>query len=78
VSINSNELLSWVNRLANTKPYRIVMKNGQGFYEIMFLYNEYHYNDRIFPKDMEDETKCRSKIMDMCSKFEQNIKLRAF
>ena len=72
------KLNSWIMNLANTKPYRLTMKNGQGFYEIVFLYNEYHYSDRIFPKDLEDELECQKKILNMCSVFEKNVKLKIF
>lgn len=75
---DSIKLNSWVMKLAETKPYRITMKNGSGFYELVFLYNQYHYNDRIYLKDLEDELVCQKKILDMCSVFEKNIKLRIF
>lgn len=71
-------MTDWVRKLSETKPYRMMVKNGAGFYEIMFLYNEYHYSDRIFTKDMEDELICQKKILEMCSVFESNIKLRSF
>ena len=72
------KLNSWIMSLANTKPYRLIMKNGVGFYEIVFLYNEYHYSDRIFPKDLENELECQKKILNMCSVFEKNMKPRVF
>ena len=27
-------------KLAETKPYRIMVKNGIGFYEVLFLYGD--------------------------------------
>ena len=55
-----------------------MIKNGIGFYEIVFLYENYHFCDRLMSKDMEDELLCQKKILDMCSKFEKNIKLKVF
>ena len=75
---NAIKLNTWVSELAKTKPYRLSMKNGQGFYELIFLYNEYHYSDRIFPKDLENELECQKKILNMCSVFEKNMKPRVF
>ena len=78
MKVNEVNLNSWIMRLAETKPYRIVMKNGKGFYEIIFLYNEYHYADKIYLQDLEDELNCQKKILGMCSIFEQNMKLKVF
>lgn len=72
------KLNDWVRKLAETKPYRLMVKNGAGFYEILFLYGDYHYTDRIYTKDMEDELNCQKKILKMCSTFEHNFKLRIF
>jgi len=76
--IACEKLKDWVSKLAKTKPYRVMVKNGSGFYEIVFLYGEYHYTDRIYAKDMEDELNCQKKILEMCLTFEQNFKLRVF
>ena len=73
-----DNLNSWVIKLSKIKPYRITLKSGHGFYEIWFLYNEYHHCVRILPNDMEDEIKCQKKILFMCMEFEKNIKLRVF
>lgn len=73
-----NNLENWIKKLAETKPYRMILKNGLGFYEVVFLYNEYHFTDKLYTKDMEDELTCQKKILAMCSKFENNIKLRTF
>jgi hypothetical protein len=75
---NEQKLSIWVQQLANTKPYRMVLKKGQGFYEVVFYYLEYHYNDRIALSDMNDELKCQKKILDMCATFERNFKLKVF
>jgi len=75
---NINSLTSWIRSLEKSKPYRIMIKNGQGFYEILFWYADYHYNDRLLFQDMEDELKCQKKILDMCSVFEKNMKLKIF
>ena len=72
------KLNDWVRKLAETKPYRIMIKNGVGFYEILFLYTDYHYTDRLYVQDMDDELTCQKKILTMCSTFEKNIKLRTF
>lgn len=72
------KLNDWMRKLAETKPYRLMVKNGAGFYEILFLYGDYHYTDRIYTKDMEDELNCQKKILEMCSTFEHNFKLRIF
>jgi hypothetical protein len=71
-------LENWIRKLSQTKPYRLMIKNGKGFYEIVFLYNEYHYSDKIYFKDMEDELLCQKKVLSMCSFFEENFKLRVF
>lgn len=73
-----DNLENWIRKLAETKPYRMVLKNGVGFYEVVFLYNEYHFADKLYTKDMEDELTCQKKVLTMCSKFENNIKLRTF
>lgn len=72
------KLNSWIMQLANTKPYRMTLKNGNGFYEIVFLYNEYHYTDKLNFNDLEDELACQKKVLKMCQIFEQNIKLLVF
>ena len=72
------KLNSWIMQLANTKPYRMTLKNGNGFYEIVFLYNEYHYTDKLNFNDLEDELTCQKKVLKMCQIFEQNIKLLVF
>lgn len=72
------KLNDWVRKLANTKPYRIMVKNGVGFYEVLFLYGDYHYNDRLYMQDMDDELNCQKKVLTMCSTFEHNFKLRTF
>ena len=41
------KLNDWVRKLAETKPYRIMVKNGIGFYEVLFLYGDYHYTDGL-------------------------------
>lgn len=71
-------LENWIRKLSETKPYKMVLKNGAGFYEIVFLYAEYHYSDKIYTKDMEDELTCQKKVLAMCSKFESNIKIKTF
>lgn len=68
------KLNKWINGLAKTKFYTISLKNGRGFYEIMYLYHDYHHIERIYPHDMEDELKCQKKILDSCIKFERNTK----
>ena len=72
------KLNDWVRKLEETKPYRIMIKNGIGFYEILFLYGDYHYSDKIYPKDLDDELNCQKKILSMCVAFERNMKLRIF
>ena len=78
MKMTASGLVSWVGKLANTKPYRITVKNGSGFYEIVFLYGEWHYSDRLSPKDLEDELECQKLILGMCQVFERNIHLRVF
>lgn len=73
-----NSLSTWIKKLNNTKPYRMILKNGNGFYEIVFLYNQYHYSDRITIKDTENELECQRKILTMCQVFEHNFKLLKF
>jgi hypothetical protein len=75
---DSVKLNSWVMSLSNTKPYRVSMKNGKGFFEIIFLYGDYHYSDKLYVKELEDELNCQKKILNMCSVFENNIKLKVF
>lgn len=75
---NISSLTCWIRSLSNSKPYRIMIKNGIGFYEIVFLYENYHFCDRLMPKDMENELLCQKKILNMCAKFEKNIKLKVF
>lgn len=72
------KLNDWVRKLAETKPYRIMIKNGIGFYEVLFLYDDYHYTDRLYAKDLDEELKCQKKILNMCITFENNFKLRSF
>ena len=71
-------LNTWLRGLENSKPYRIMLKNGAGFYELLFWYGDYHYNDRLTVKDLEDELECQKKILNMCSVFEKNMKLKVF
>lgn len=71
-------LENWIRKLSETKPYRIILKNNVGFYELVFLYGEYHYTDKLFMKDMEDELGCQKKILAMCFTFENNIKIKTF
>ena len=73
-----DKLTNWVRKLAETKPYRISVKNGSGFYEIVFLYGEWHYSDRLSPKDLENELECQKLVLGMCQVFERNIHLRVF
>lgn len=68
------KLESWIRGLERTKPYRIMLKNGLGFYEILLIHNQYHSFDRIWAKDMEDENECQKKILQMCINFENHIK----
>ena len=72
------KLNDWIRKLAETKPYRIMVKNGIGFYEVLFLYGDYHYTDRLYMQDMDDELNCQKKVLAMCSTFEHNFKLRTF
>jgi hypothetical protein len=76
--MNYIELNSWVKRLENTKPYKIVLKTNGGAYELVFLYGDYHYKCGISQKDSSDNGVCQKKILDMCSFFEQNIKIKTF
>ena len=76
--ISATNLNSWVRNLSNSKPYRILMKNGQGFYEIMFLYGEYHYVDRVMATELNNELECQKHILNMCATFEKNFKLQVF
>jgi hypothetical protein len=55
-----------------------MIKNGKGFYEVLFLYTDYHYTDRLYMKDLDDELTCQKKVLEMCSTFENNFKLRVF
>ena len=71
-------LNTWLRGLENSKPYRIMLKNGAGFYELLFWYGDYHSNDRLTVKDLEDELECQKKILNMCSVFEKNMKLKVF
>lgn len=71
-------LFSWIKDLEQTKPYRIVVKNGIGFSEILFLYGDYHYSDKIYNNEFEDSLECQKKVLDMCRTFESNMKLRSF
>jgi len=73
-----DKLTNWVRKLAETKPYKISVKNGSGFYEIVFLYGEWHYSDRLSPKDLENELECQKLVLGMCQVFERNIHLRVF
>ena len=75
---NINNLTTWLKGLENSKPYRIMIKNGQGFYELLFWYGDYHYTDRLYAQDMENELDCQKKILNMCSVFEKNVKLKVF
>lgn len=72
------KLENWIRKLAQTKPYRMMIKNALGYYEIIFLYGEYHHTDKIYIKDMEDELECQKKVLAMCSYFENNFKLKVF
>ena len=67
-------LRDWIRKLGESKPYRISLKNGIGFYEVIFLYGDYHFNERLYPNDLKDELECQKKILKMCSIFENNIK----
>lgn len=75
---NISKFTAWIKGLENSKPYRIMIKNGQGFYELLFWYGEYHYTEKLWAKDMEDELECQKKVLDICRKFESNIKLKVF
>ena len=78
MKMSMTNLNDWIRKLSQTKPYRIMVKNGLGSYEILFLYGEYHYTDKLYAKDMEDELKCQKKVLEMCSTFEHNFKLKIF
>lgn len=78
MKMSITKLEDWVRKLAKTKPYRIMIKNGKGFYEVLFLYTDYHYTDRLYMKDLDDELTCQKKVLEMCSTFENNFKLRVF
>lgn len=71
-------LTTWIRTLEKNKPYRIMLKNGTGFYELLFWYGDYHYANKLTIKDMEDELECQKKILNMCFVFEQNMKLKVF
>ena len=71
-------LSTWIRNLEGSKPYRIMLKNGAGFYEILFWYGDYHYADRIMAQDLANELECQKKILNMCSVFEKNMKLKVF
>ena len=75
--ITEVELESWIKRLGSSKPYRIVMKNGQGFHEVWFFYREWHYVVRISGEDMMSSLKCQKKILEACSLFEGQAKFRS-
>ena len=72
------QLRTWIGELAKSKPYRITLKNGKGFYELMFMYGDYHYSNRIYPNDMNDERTLQSKVLGMCRTFECNFKPKIF
>jgi hypothetical protein len=72
------KISSWVKSLENSKPYRIMIKNGIGFYEVVFLYDDYHFSDRLALNDLNNELSCQKKILNMCAIFERNIKPRKF
>lgn len=76
--MNYEKLNTWVKQLENSKPYRIVMKNGRGFYDFTFLYGDYHYNEKLNCSELDNDIECQKKILKMCTKFEQNMKLRVF
>ena len=75
---NINNLTTWLKGLENSKPYRIMIKNGQGFYELLFWYGDYHFTDRLTAKDLENDLECQKKILNLCQIFEKNIKLKVF
>lgn len=78
MAMNYDSLNTWIKKLNNTKPYRMVLKNGNGFYEVVFLYNQYHYSDKLLLRDMDNEIECQKKILNMCNVFEKNFKLLRF
>lgn len=73
-----DKLNTWIINLGKTKPYRIMLKNGMGFYELVFLYHDFHHSEKIYQNDMKDDLVCQRKILEMCLIFEKNIKLRVF
>ena len=75
---NISKFTSWLKGLENSKPYRIMIKNGAGFYELLFWYSDYHFTERITVKDLEDELECQKKVLNLCSLFEKNMKLKVF
>lgn len=75
---NFLKLNSWIKQLESTKPYRINIQNGNGFYEITFWYDTYHFSDRLSVHELEDELNCQKRILNMCSIFERNIKIKTF
>lgn len=75
---NISKFTSWLKGLENSKPYRIMIKNGAGFYELLFWYGDYHFTERITVKDLEDELECQKKVLNLCSLFEKNMKLKVF
>ena len=78
MQMHESKLETWIQQLSNSKPYRITLKKGQGFHEVLFWYGEYHFHDKLTPNDMNDELKCQKKVLDMCRMFEQNIHLKVF
>jgi hypothetical protein len=75
---NISKFTSWLKGLENSKPYRIMIKNGAGFYELLFWYGDYHFTEKITVKDLEDELECQKKVLNLCSLFEKNMKLKVF
>ena len=75
---NVNDFNSWIISLGNSKPYKIMLKNGAGFYQLIFLYDSYHYSDEISFDDLKNQIECQKKVLKMCAVFEQNIKLKKF
>lgn len=75
---NYTKLNSWIKKLESTKPYRINIQNGNGFYEITFLYDNYHFSDRLSVHELENEINCQKRILNMCSIFERNVKIKVF
>ena len=76
MKMTERSLTDWINKLSASKPYRITLKKGHGFYDILFWYSEYHFNQRLMPTDLNDELKCQKKVLDLCSLFEKNIHLK--